>query len=81
MSETNDDLRHRLLGSMGRDPGCEACFELLDEYAEAVLRGGDVEQLYPEVIAHIASCAACREDTEGLLAALKLEAPPEGTAG
>ena len=73
----NDDLRERLLGSKSRDPGCEACFEVLDEYAEAVLRGGDVTRLYPEVIAHLAGCPACREDTEGLLAALRLQPPPE----
>ena len=73
----NDDLRERLLGSMDRDPGCDACFELLDAYAEALLRGGDVARLFPEVVAHLAGCPACREDTEGLLAALKLEAPPE----
>ena len=73
----NDDLRERLLGSTARDPGCEACFELLDQYAEAVLRRDDVAQLFPGVIAHLASCPACREDTEGLLAALRLQAPPE----
>lgn len=73
----NDDLRDRLLGSAARDPGCEACFELLDMYAEAVLRGGDIARLFPEVLAHLAGCPACREDTEGLLAALRLQAPPE----
>lgn len=73
----NDDLRSRLLGSGFQDPGCEACFELLDEFAEAVLRGDDVAKLYPEVVAHVASCVACREDTEGLLAALRLQPPPE----
>ena len=73
----NDDLRSRLLGSGFRDPGCEACFEVLDEFAEAVLRGEDVAKLYPEVVAHVANCAACREDTEGLLAALRLQPPPE----
>ena len=73
----SDDLRERLLGGKSRDPGCEACFEMLDEYAEAVLRGGDVTRLYPEVIAHLTGCAACREDTEGLLAALRLQPPPE----
>ena len=73
----NDDLRERLLGGTARDPGCEACFELLDAYAEAVLRGDDTSRLFPEVVAHLAGCLACREDTEGLLAALRLEAPPE----
>lgn len=72
----NDNLRERLLGSTFRDPGCESCFEVLDEYAEAVLRGGDAARLFPQVVAHLASCAACREDTEGLIEALRLLEPP-----
>ena len=67
----NERLRDRLLGGEARDPGCDACFELLDEYAEALLRGDDVTLRFPEVVAHVASCEDCREDTEGLLAALR----------
>lgn len=74
----NDDLRSRLLGGGFRDPGCEACFEVLDEYAEALQRGADAAELYPEVVAHLANCAACREDTEGLLAVLRTQPPSEG---
>lgn len=66
-----DDLRAWLLGSRFADPGCDACFDVLDQYAETLLRGGDVTQDFPEVLAHLASCEACREDTEGLLAALQ----------
>jgi hypothetical protein len=73
----NDEMRDRLLGGNGADPGCEACFELLDQYAEAVLRADDAARRFPEVVAHIASCEACREDTEGLLAALRREATDE----
>jgi hypothetical protein len=72
-----EDLRNRLLGSASRDPGCESGFEVLDQYAEAVVRGADVARLFPQVIAHLASCAACREDTEGLIAILRLQAPPD----
>jgi len=67
----------RWLGSEGRDPGCEGCFEVLDEYADALLRGVDAAGSFPEVIVHLESCAACREDTEGLLAALRGEQTPE----
>ena len=70
----NEDLRHRLLGGGDQDPGCDACFEILDQYAEALLRGDDVGRLYPGVVAHLAGCAACHEDTEGLLAALRRDA-------
>ena len=73
----SDDLRQRLFGSDPRDPGCEACFELLDQFAESALAGADVTRLYPQVVAHIGSCEACREDTEGLLAILRGEQPPK----
>jgi hypothetical protein len=64
-------LWRTLLGAEGPDPGCEAGFEVLDRYAEALLAGRDVEKLFPQVVAHLESCVACREDTEGLLAALR----------
>ncbi len=60
-----------LLGRAERDPGCEAAFEQFDRYCEAVLSGRDAAQEFPDVATHIANCDACREDTEGLLAALR----------
>lgn len=59
-----------LLGTTGHDPGCEGAFEVIDQYVEALRRGVDVAARYPEFATHIRDCAACREDTEGLLAAL-----------
>ena len=73
----NENLRERLLGRGARDPGCEACFEVLDRYAEALLRAEDVARLFPELVDHLAGCEACREDTEGLLAALRRDFPGE----
>ncbi len=60
-----------LLGTDSPDPGCEVCFEVLDQYTEAVLRGEDVASRFPEIVTHLEQCDACREDTEGLLAALR----------
>jgi hypothetical protein len=70
---TDNPLKH-LLGSVDRDPGCDKAFEQLDEYCEAVRRGEDVASRYAEFVTHIGNCAACREDTEGLLAALERDA-------
>ncbi|HEX6307463.1 MAG TPA: hypothetical protein VFZ69_04705 [Longimicrobiales bacterium] len=64
-----------LLGRPGRDPGCEAAFEQLDRYCEAVLRGADAASEFPEVALHLRNCIACREDTEGLLAVLARDIP------
>lgn len=73
----SDDLRDRLLGSGSRDPGCEAGFAVLDQYAEALVRGADVARLFPEIATHNLNCVACREDTEGLIAALRLLMLPD----
>ena len=62
----------RLLGAAGLDdPGCEAVFQVLDEYVDAVLRGDDVTVKYDQVVVHLQNCSACNEDTEGLLAAIR----------
>jgi hypothetical protein len=67
---SNERLR-TLLGNARRDLGCEAGFEVMDRYVEAWLRGENVEQAFPEVVVHLENCTACREDVEGLLAALR----------
>lgn len=66
----HERLEH-LFGSPGRDPGCDSGFSQLDRYCEAVRRGEDVERLFPDLVRHIRNCPACREDVEGLLAALE----------
>jgi hypothetical protein len=73
----NRDRLDGLLGGGDLDPGCEACFDVFDAYAEAVLSGADVDLRFPGVAAHLAGCPACREDAEGILAALRREQPPE----
>lgn len=67
----SSDPLEPVLGHSGRDPGCDAAFAQFDLYCEASRRGEDVERLFPDFVNHIRNCAACREDTEGLLAALK----------
>jgi len=75
-----DSFLKRLLGSGDRDPGCERAFEVFDQYCEALRRGEDVGLRFPEFVTHIGNCAACREDTEGLLAALE-ETEGPGASG
>lgn len=67
----SDRLAERLLGHAAADAGCERCAELLDQYAEAALRGEDPARQFPEVATHLRNCADCREDSEGLLAYLR----------
>jgi len=67
---TDIDL-DRLLGSAHNDPGCNEAGELMDAYCDLVSRGEPVTAQYDEFITHMSNCAACREDMEGLLAALQ----------
>jgi hypothetical protein len=67
----SDERLRRLLGNTHRDPGCDEGFEVMDQYVEALLRGENVDQTFPEVFAHLENCVACREDVEGLLAILR----------
>ena len=59
-----------LLETDDRDPGCDGALEVIDGYCEAVRRGEDAAQRFPDYAIHMRYCAACREDTEGLLAAI-----------
>jgi NADH:ubiquinone oxidoreductase subunit F (NADH-binding) len=67
---TKSDFR-KLLGSPGRDPGCDAGIDVIDEYCEAVHRGDPLSNRYTEFLTHLSNCTACREDTESLLAVLR----------
>jgi hypothetical protein len=58
----------RLLGTPGKDAGCEGALTLLAEYVEGELKGRNVRQLLPAVAEHLHNCPACAEDYEGLVA-------------
>ncbi len=67
----SDKRLRKLLGTARRDLGCEAGFDVIHRYAEALLRGENVEQAFPEIVVHLENCTACREDVDGLLAAIR----------
>jgi len=73
-----DSKLENILGTSGRDPGCDAGLDVIDQYCEAILRGEPVAERYADFVTHLRNCVACREDTEGLLAALR-ELENEGT--
>ena len=58
----------RLLGTAGKDAGCEGALALLAEYVEGELEGSSVRELLPAVAEHLHNCPACAEDYEGLVA-------------
>lgn len=67
---TESELQ-KLLGTADPDPGCDDAGELMEEYCELVARGEPVPRRFAAFLTHMANCADCREDTEGLLAALR----------
>ena len=68
-----DDKLERFLATNPVDAGCGRTLELLDVYADLLLAGGDPEERYPEVTAHLRDCLPCDQDLEGLIAAARGE--------
>jgi hypothetical protein len=62
------ELLNSLLGPDEPELTCEQCFDLLDEYVELELQGGDADADIPGMRAHLSGCPACHEDHESLLA-------------
>ena len=46
---------------------CSQVYQLLDQYAEAAMRGEDVSQLMPLVKKHLEMCIGCNAQYEALL--------------
>jgi hypothetical protein len=57
------------------DAGCERTLELIDAYVDLVVAGEDPEVRYPGLAAHLRACSPCAEDFDGLLAAVRGNAP------
>jgi len=65
----------RFLRTDPRDVGCSQAMEMRHGYAELVAAGEPAEERYPGIAAHLRACGPCGEDFEGLLAAIRGEAP------
>ena len=50
---------------------CDEVLELMDQYAEAAMRGENVAELMPLVQHHLEMCGDCREELEALLRVLQ----------
>lgn len=50
---------------------CDETYELLDRYAEMVVRGENPAQLLPLVKHHLEMCPDCHEELEALLSVLQ----------
>jgi hypothetical protein len=68
-----DHRLDQILGTTGRDPGCDAGLDLIDAYCDIVARGDPVPERFTDFLTHLGNCRACREDTESLLAAVRAQ--------
>jgi len=64
-----------LLGPVGPEIGCDACFELLDEFVDAEVAGANADARVPGMRAHLQGCPACHEEYESLRALVTGETP------
>jgi hypothetical protein len=64
----------RFLRTDPRDVGCAQAMEMLHVYVDVVAAGGDAEERYPGIAAHLHACGPCGEDFEALLAAVRDDA-------
>ena len=65
------DLLTRLLGTAGKDSGCEGGMAVIAEYVELELAGRNADKLFPDLATHLRNCPACGEDYEGLVALVR----------
>jgi hypothetical protein len=65
----------RFLRTDPQDVGCAQAMRMLHVYAELVAASESAEERYPGIAAHLQACGPCGEDFEGLLAAIRGEAP------
>lgn len=70
---TDKTSLEELLRANPLDPGCEAGFEIIDQYVEVELAGADAAAQFPGLAAHLRACPACRLDHEGILEAARAE--------
>jgi hypothetical protein len=64
-----------LLGVEGPDVGCDVCFELLDQYVEALEAGADTTVAFPGMAEHLHGCPACDEEATSLVAVVASPPP------
>jgi hypothetical protein len=55
-----------VLGPAAPEVLCDECFEKLDEYVEAELRGDPADERVPGMRPHLEACSACLDEYRSL---------------
>jgi hypothetical protein len=64
-------LMHQLARTLEQEYTCDDVLRVLDQFAEAILRGEDAGRWMPLVAHHLEDCADCREEFEALMRVLR----------
>ena len=51
--------------------GCMECFDILDQYAEFIVEGGNPDEIMPTVRQHLDQCNCCTHEFEALMVILQ----------
>ena len=77
MALQEDELRKLIncISTSHRDDciDCETCNQQLDCLAERVARGENLEEILPEVAAHLCCCRDCFEEFDALVTIIRAE--------
>ena len=73
----SEDMMRKLIEQIAltqeRELDCGEVFAVLDQYAEAIIAGGDVQEQFALVIQHLEICPDCLEEYEALLTVLQTQ--------
>jgi hypothetical protein len=61
-----DPALAQIIGPAAPELGCDECFDLVDVYVDAELRGEDADGAIPGMREHLAGCPACAEEYQSL---------------
>lgn len=74
MNQSKDMMRKlikQIALAQERGLDCGEVFAVLDQYTEAIIAGGDVQEQFALVIQHLELCPDCLEEYEALLSVLQ----------
>ncbi len=69
---THEQARRLTLDS-GQWLSCDDCFELVDQYVQAVVDESGVTPVTQDVYGHLQSCAACNEEAQTLISLVRAQ--------
>lgn len=64
-------LLQAALETEAQEIDCTECFDLLDQYADFILSGGNLGEIMPTVRQHLKQCFCCSDQFEALVVMLQ----------